>query len=85
MDFTRCTILIVAASFRGAGTMPLGRPLIGRAVRAGGADWPARTVRSIARPRAIPSTRQNLAREGTSSVASVFSELPRTRGPRART
>lgn len=42
MDFTRCAILIVAARFRGAGTMPLARPSIGRAARAGGADWPAR-------------------------------------------
>lgn len=42
MDFTRCAILIVAARFCGARTMPLARPLIGRAARAGGADWPAR-------------------------------------------
>lgn len=54
MDFTRCAILIVAARFRGAGTMPLARPLIGRAARAGGADWPAqKCVRQ--RDLALPS------------------------------
>lgn len=42
-------------------------------------------VRSIARPRATPSTRQNLVRESTSSVASVLSELPRTRTACAQT
>lgn len=42
-------------------------------------------VRSIARPRATPSTRQNLVRESTSSVASVLSKLPRTRTACAQT
>jgi len=36
-------------------------------------------VRSIPRPRSIPSIRQSLVRESTSSVASVLSKLPRTR------